>query len=150
MDNPPPPDRQINTVPYPQTRFLTEDKLFDPSSGLPSIRRLTKHLQEEGRLDERCALRLVELARQIFEREPNMLVVQRPVTIVADIHGQFYDLLTILSAGGDPATTRYLFLGDYVDRGQFECECIFLLFALKINYPKTLNLLRGYVFFSEI
>jgi len=144
MDKPP-LDRQINTIPYPQARLLIEDKLFHSSSGLPSVRQLTKHLQEEGRLDEKCALRLVEQARQIFEHEPNILKVQRPVTIVADIHGQFYDLLTILSAGGDPASTRYLFLGDYVDRGQFECECIFLLFALKINYPQNINLLRGYV-----
>ena len=141
----PPVDRKVNTVPYPTAELLTEEKLFDPSSGLPSISRLRKHLQQEGQLDERCALRLIELARQIFEREPNILVVQRPVTIVADIHGQFYDLLTVLSAGGDPATTRYLFLGDYVDRGQFECECIFLLFALKIKYPKHIHLIRGYV-----
>ncbi|CAF1547009.1 unnamed protein product [Adineta ricciae] len=56
------------------------------------------------------------MARAVFEREPNILTVKRPVTIVADIHGQFYDLLTILAAGGDPAKTRYLFLGDYVDR----------------------------------
>ena len=141
-----PLDRQINTVPYPKTGLLTEDKLFDPSSGLPSIRRLTKHLQDEGFLEERCAIRLIEQTRQVFEREPNMLIVERPVTIVADIHGQFYDFLTILSAGGDPATTRYLFLGDYVDRGQFACECIFLLFALKLNYPQNINLLRGYVY----
>ncbi|CAF2563737.1 unnamed protein product [Rotaria sp. Silwood2] len=142
MDNPP-PDRQINSVPYPRTNLLTEDELFDPSSGLPSISRLKKHLQDEGRLDEGCALRLVELARQKLEHEPNILIVQRPVTIVADIHGQFYDLLTILTAGGDPAKTCYLFLGDYVDRGQFECECVFLLFALKIKYPQNINLLRG-------
>ncbi|CAF1013612.1 unnamed protein product [Rotaria magnacalcarata] len=142
MDNFP-PDRQIKSIPYPRVSLLTEDKLFDPSSGLPSISCLTKHLQEEGRLDEKCALRLVELARQILEREPNTLAIQRPLTIVGDIHGQFYDLLTVLAAGGDPAKTRYLFLGDYVDRGQFECECIFLLFALKINYPQNVNLLRG-------
>ncbi|CAF0883911.1 unnamed protein product [Rotaria sordida] len=142
MDNPP-PDRPIKSVPYPRASLLTEDKLFNSSTGLPSISLLTKHLREEGHLDERCALRLIELGQQILEREPNMLFVERPVTIVADIHGQFYDLLTILAAGGDPAETRFLFLGDYVDRGQFACECIFLLFALKINYPQNINLLRG-------
>lgn len=148
--NNPPSDRKITSVPYPQTSILTEDKLFDSSSGLPSISILTKHLREEGRLDEKCALRLIELARQIFQTEPNTLIVTRPLTVVADIHGQFYDLLTILAAGGDPAETQYLFLGDYVDRGQFECECILLLFALKINYPKNINLLRGYVTYSNI
>lgn len=140
-----PADRKDATFPYPRAELLTESKLFDSSSGLPSISRLKKHLQEEGRLDERCALRLIESARKVFEQEPNILIVQRPATIVADIHGQFYDLLTILAAGGDPATTRYVFLGDYVDRGQFECECIFLLFAMKIKYPKNINLIRGYV-----
>ena len=144
--NNPPSDRQIKSVPYLRTNLLTEENLFHSSSGLPSIPLLTRHLRKEGRLDEKCALRLIEFARRIFEHEPNMLKVQRPVTIVADIHGQFYDLLTILAAGGDPAKVPYLFLGDYIDRGQFECECIFLLFALKINYPKNINLLRGYVY----
>ncbi|CAF1447046.1 unnamed protein product [Adineta ricciae] len=127
MDNPP-PDRQIHDIPYPRATLLTEQELFDSSSGLPSISRLTKHLQQEGHLDERCALRLVEMARAVFEREPNILTVKRPVTIVADIHGQFYDLLTILAAGGDPTKTRYLFLGDYVDRDQIS---------------SNINLLRG-------
>jgi serine/threonine-protein phosphatase 2B catalytic subunit len=136
-------DRPINSIPYPQVNLLTKTDLFDSSSGLPSIRRLIQHLQAEGHLDEQCALHLVGLARQTFEHEPNILVIQRPVTIVADIHGQFYDLLTILSAGGEPANSRYLFLGDYVDRGQFACECIFLLFALKLNYPQNINLIRG-------
>lgn len=55
----------------------------------------------------------------ISDDEPNLIHITDPVVIVGDIHGQYYDLLTLLKKGGYPPGIKYLFLGDYVDRGSF-------------------------------
>lgn len=63
--------------------------------------------------------------------------------MVGDIHGQYFDLLNMISKAGEPGTINYLFLGDYVDRGILGIEVVLLLFAIKLNEPKSVVLLRG-------
>ncbi len=45
-------------------------------------------------------------------RESNVVHVRAPVTVVGDIHGQFYDLIEIFKIGGWCPDTNYLFLGE--------------------------------------
>jgi serine/threonine-protein phosphatase 2B catalytic subunit len=63
--------------------------------------------------------------------------IDDPITIVGDLHGQFYDFLKLLESdvGGNSDTTKYVFLGDYVDRGNFSIEVLQLVLAMKLSRP---------------
>lgn len=65
--------------------------------------------------------------------EPNVVPVSTPVSVCGDIHGQFYDLLELFGTSGDITHTRYIFLGDYVDRGHHSIECLTLLLLYKVR-----------------
>ena len=67
------------------------------------------------------------------------------MTIVGDIHGQFYDFIKLIDddTGGPLETTKYLFLGDYVDRGCFSIEVMSLILAIKLHFKETVFMLRG-------
>ena len=74
-----------------------------------------------------------------------MVAIDDPITIVGDLHGQFYDFLKLLEpdVGGNSETTKYVFLGDYVDRGNFSIEVLLLVLSMKVNRPKQVIMLRG-------
>ena len=82
---------------------------------------------------------------EIYRAEPTLLKVRDPITVVGDLHGQYYDFIKMLDVGGDPTTTstQYIFLGDYVDRGSYSVEVLALIFSLKIRYTKQIWMLRG-------
>ncbi|KAL6499491.1 Serine/threonine-protein phosphatase bsl1 [Orobanche gracilis] len=88
-------------------------------------------------------------AEQIFMHEPTVLQLKAPIKVFGDLHGQFGDLMRLFDEYGFPSTAGdityidYLFLGDYVDRGQHSLETITLLLALKIEYPENVHLIRG-------
>lgn len=44
-------------------------------------------------------------------KESNVVHIQAPVTVVGDIHGQFFDMIEIFKIGGYCPDTNYLFLG---------------------------------------
>jgi serine/threonine-protein phosphatase PP1 catalytic subunit len=79
----------------------------------------------------------------LLELEPSLVPVSAPVKIVGDVHGQFSDLVRLLECGGHPPDQSYIFLGDYVDRGNYGCEVFMLLACYKIQHPDKMNLLRG-------
>lgn len=190
-------DRVLKDIEPPPARPLSERELFPQGlDGPPDWRKLRDFLAKEGRLSCAHFLYLTHRVTSVLSGEPNLLKLRDPITVVGDIHGQYYDLLKLLDLSGDPtpfdnlnlnladsstnlasnsaATSstnstafasytgdpsssasspassasaavpvRYLFLGDYVDRGSFSTEVVALLFALKLNFPKSIFLLRG-------
>ena len=94
-------------------------------------------------LNERELKTLCDKVKEILIEESNVQPVCAPVIICGDIHGQFYDLMELFRTGGEIPDSRYVFMGDYVDRGYNSVETLELLLCLKLKYPNHITLLRG-------
>lgn len=84
---------------------------------------------------------------KVFEEEARCVFLQSPAYVIGDIHGNLEDLHffadNLWKQGMDLSAGRFVFLGDYVDRGMCCLECIAYLFGLKLLYPRKITMLRG-------
>ena len=136
-------DRVLSNLIPPPARYLAKNLLFPRNLNIPDLNILKAHLYNEGKVSKEDLILIVSKASQLLSREANLLELVDPVTIIGDIHGQFYDFLKVLDLAGKLPDTSYLFLGDYVDRGSFSIEVLLLLYSLKLNFPDSVHLLRG-------
>ncbi|KAH9811735.1 Metallo-dependent phosphatase-like protein [Melampsora americana] len=66
------------------------------------------------------------------------------VDVIGDTHGQFFDVLHLLTLTGMPTENHTLvFNGDFVDRGSWSTEVVLTVFALKWYLPNKVFLNRG-------
>ncbi|OUC50023.1 Ser/Thr phosphatase family protein, partial [Trichinella nativa] len=94
-------------------------------------------------LTEQELMEILNAAIPLLLAEQSLIEFNAPVVICGDIHGQFEDLLRLYDSVGWPPEKRYLFLGDYVDRGPQSVEVMSLQILLKLQYPNDYFLLRG-------
>ncbi|KAL8154115.1 hypothetical protein V2J09_011875 [Rumex salicifolius] len=132
-------DRQVSINSIPKKVIA---HLLKPRGWKPPVRR--QFFLDCSEIAELC-----DSAERIFSSEPTVLQLRAPIKIFGDLHGQFGDLMRLFdeygapSTAGDIAYIDYLFLGDYVDRGQHSLETIVLLLALKVEHPYNVHLIRG-------
>lgn len=96
---------------------------------------------------------LIKLAREgtdVIQKQPVLLNLSTEITLIGDLHGNIRDLIRIFWNTGSPSNTKFLFLGDYVDRGEHSIEVITLLTALLVQYPDNIFLIRGNHEFTAI
>jgi len=99
---------------------------YDLPAGVPVDAAIAKHIidvyKQAGKLSTKAVTKLLRLTYRKMQALPNTAIITigpaDRLVIVGDIHGQLPDLMHILDDAGLPsATTRYIFNGDFVDRG---------------------------------
>lgn len=137
-------DRVITGVrPPPKPPLATNRVLL--SDGV-DLELLKAYLIENGKMSKDLMMTLIRKGKAATTAEPNILKVDGDVVIIGDIHGQFMDMMGMfhkLKRQTAVSNTKYLFLGDYVDRGEFGVEVMAYLLALKLKFPNDVYLLRG-------
>lgn len=124
-----------------------------PAKGtyMSMIRSLMKQ-QGASFLRKDVVTQLCDDVSEAFKNERSLLEIAIPTSddtlvVVGDVHGQFADLSQHILTPHDPTKMAkdrvFLFLGDYVDRGPHGVEVVMLLFALKVEYPRNIFILRG-------
>lgn len=94
--------------------------------------------------------KLCQCVQRLLYKERSLIDLSSggtPICIFGDIHGEyrdlrrFTDLLRIEQA--TQTGMKFLFLGDYVDRGPHPVEVVAYLFALKVLHPNNIFMLSG-------
>ncbi|NXJ46899.1 PPE1 phosphatase, partial [Spizaetus tyrannus] len=143
------------------------DSYYGPRLSFPltveDANALLHAFRNEQLLHARYVLQLLCETRRVLKEMPNITHLStsysKEITVCGDLHGNLDDLLLIfykassiskcpcfcflLQNGLPSEQNRYVFNGDFVDRGKNSMEILIILFAFLLIYPNDLHLNRG-------
>ncbi len=102
-----------------------------------------------GKLSKNTVMKILRRVYKILLKLPNVTKLsvtdKCKLTVVGDLHGQLPDLLYILDECGLPGpNNKFIFNGDFVDRGEKGLEIVCILFAMMVAAgPEVVALNRG-------
>jgi len=94
-----------------------------------------------------CLAKVCQKAMKLLGDEPKLMHLTSPTHILGDLHGNYPDLVSfeklLWPMGPNLTPGNFLFLGDFVDRGDYSLEVVAYVFAHKVISPDKVFLLRG-------
>ncbi|KAI3408173.1 hypothetical protein GPALN_012021 [Globodera pallida] len=87
---------------------------------------------------------LCRAAKEVLKKKTSLAEIEPPIFLFGDVHGQYSDVLRMFNKIGYPTgDKKYMFIGDFVDRGNQSLEVAVLLMSYMVKYADTFVLLRG-------
>jgi len=104
--------------------------------------------EEIAKLNFEKISEILNLAIELFEKEPLLIELSvnedcEDIIVIGDIHGSLEGLKKVLKVIEEKDPKYIIFLGDIVDRGPYQLECLIIVLALKIIRKDLVYLLRG-------
>ena len=101
-----------------------------------------------GTLPASLVEKILSRATEVLLALPTVVDVElkgkATATVCGDTHGQVADVMQIFASVGLPTRERrFVFNGDFVDRGTTGCEVVLLLAAYAVLDPSSVTMLRG-------
>ncbi|ELP88117.1 serine/threonine protein phosphatase 2B catalytic subunit, putative [Entamoeba invadens IP1] len=128
----------IPSLPFNEESVLGLKEILN--NDVLDIQQVIQHLSFGGGFTTEAITYVLRKVSLVMKQEPNVVEVTKNCVVLGDIHGQFFDLLNVLST---VSSDCFVFMGDYVDRGESSFEVFFLLCCLKLTFPNQFVLLRG-------
>ncbi len=111
------------------------------------LQNLIRKPEEISKLNLDDISQIMREVRSLFEVENLLLEFNigenEEIYVLGDIHGNMQSLLKLIELINNNNPKLVIFLGDIVDRGPKQIECLIFVLILKILKPQTFYILRG-------